>query len=403
MLGSYARLKPDRDYPYGRPVEVADGFVETCQRDWGQPVGLETRGPTMAADTRTRQWWARLLRASASPAAAVTLFRMNYEIDIRHLLPSISVPTLVLHSVGDRTIDVGAARYMAHRIPGARYVEMRGVDHLFWGDSADPSLNEIEEFLAGTRHEVEPDRVLATVLFTDIVGSTEKAVAIGDRYWRAVLEDFYALARRELDRFRGREIDTVGDGLFATFDGPARGIPCAHSIMAGVRALGIDVRAGLYTGECQIIGEKIGGVAVHIGARVAAKAAAGEILVSSTVRDLVAGAGLRRTPATGSAAGIRRGRAGSPRGRLPDHRSSTRSRGDHRSRRRYARRGRRRGECVASRMRPPPTATTGPTANTGDRVGEACKVVSSSFVGRGYNMSCRAGIPRTRDPNGGRA
>jgi len=185
------------------------------------------------------------------------------------------------------------SRYLAEHIPGAKYVELPGDDHLpFMGD-ADALVDEVQEFLTGTREHVEPDRVLATVLFADIVGSTERAAQLGDHRWRELLEGYYDLARRELTRFRGREIDTAGDGFFASFDGPARGIRCAAAIAAGVRPLGIEVRAGLHTGECEVIGEKIGGIAVHIGARVAGLAKPGEVLVSNTVKDLVAGSGIR--------------------------------------------------------------------------------------------------------------
>ena len=182
---------------------------------------------------------------------------------------------------------------MAERIPGARFVELPGIDHLPWGDDADAILDEIEEFLTGVRHGPEPDRVLATVLFTDIVGATERAASLGDRRWRDVLEQHHAVVRRELGRFRGREIDTAGDGFLATFDGPARGVRCARAVSDGVRTLGLEVRAGLHTGECEVMGDKLGGLAVHIGSRVAAAAGPGEVLVSSTVKDLVAGSGLR--------------------------------------------------------------------------------------------------------------
>jgi class 3 adenylate cyclase len=218
---------------------------------------------------------------------------MNAEMDVRHVLPAIRVPTLVLHSAGDRTLPVAGSRVLAERIPGARFVELPGIDHVPWGDDADAIVDEIEEFLTGVRHGPEPDRVLATVLFTDIVGSTERAAALGDRRWRDLLEGHHEVVRRELGRFRGREIDTTGDGFLATFDGPARGIRCARSVSEAVRPLGIEVRAGLHTGEIEILGDKVSGLAVHIGARVAAAAGPGEVLVSSTVRDLVAGSGLR--------------------------------------------------------------------------------------------------------------
>jgi class 3 adenylate cyclase len=208
------------------------------------------------------------------------------------VLPAIRVPTLIVHRSGDRDIDVGGARWMAGQVPGARFIELPGEDHLPWAGDQDALLGEIEEFLTGVRHVVASDRVLATVLFTDIVGSTERASTLGDRGWREVLERHHALVRRELERFRGREIDTAGDGFLASFDGPARAIRCACAIRDGVRGLGLEVRAGLHTGECEMLGDKLAGVAVHTGARVASQAGPGEVLVSSTVKDLVAGAGL---------------------------------------------------------------------------------------------------------------
>lgn len=229
---------------------------------------------------------------SASPAAAATLARMNGDIDVRHVLPAIRVPTLVLHSVNDQTVNVGAGRYVAERIPGAKYVELQGADHVPWLSDADVIADEIEEFLTGARHSPEADRVLATVLFTDIVGATESAAKLGDRRWHDLLDGHHALVRRELLRFRGREIDTAGDGFFATFDGPARAVRCACAISDAVRSLGIEIRAGLHTGECEVMDDKVGGIAVHIGARIAAHAEAGEVLVSNTVKDLVAGSGL---------------------------------------------------------------------------------------------------------------
>jgi class 3 adenylate cyclase len=293
MYGSYARLKPTHDHPWARSAEVQARWLEAIQRDWGGPVGLEIRAPTLLADEGARQWWARFLRMGASPAAAAELSRMSYEIDIRHLLPAVRVPTLVLHTTGDRTVELGASRYIAERIPGAKLVELAGIDHVPWADGADRIVDEIEEFLTGVRHGPEPDRVLATVLFTDIVGSTEKAAALGDRRWQDLLEGHHDLVRRELGRFRGREIDTTGDGFLATFDGPARAVRCASAIASGVPTLGLAVRAGLHTGEVELRNDKVSGLAVHIGARVAAAAGPGEVLVSSTVKDLVAGSGLR--------------------------------------------------------------------------------------------------------------
>jgi len=221
---------------------------------------------------------------------------MNIEIDVRHVLPTIRVPTLIVHRTGDRAVDVRSGRLMAERIPGARFVELAGEDHYPVIDP-EPFMSEVERFLSGLWQEgawaePEQDRVLATVLFTDIVGATQKAAELGDAQWRRLLGDHHGLVRRQLSRVRGRELDTAGDGFFASFDGPARAIRCASAITESVRELGLEVRAGLHTGECELIDGKVGGIAVHIGARVAAKAGAGEVLVSSTVKDLVAGSNI---------------------------------------------------------------------------------------------------------------
>jgi class 3 adenylate cyclase len=217
---------------------------------------------------------------------------MNAEIDVRHILPAVRVPTLILHSPQDRAIEFGHSQYMADRIPQARLVPLPHPDHLSWLRNADVILDETEEFLTGARHGVEPDRVLATVLFTDIVGATEEVARLGDRRWHDLLDSHHGVVRRELSRFRGREINTAGDGFLAAFDGPARAIRCACAISEDVRSLGLKLRAGLHTGECEVMGEEIGGIVVHIGARIAALAGPGEVLVSSTVKDLVAGCGL---------------------------------------------------------------------------------------------------------------
>ena len=222
----------------------------------------------------------------------MALLRMNYQIDVRPILPAIRVPTLILHRVGDQRVNVGGSRYMAQHIPGAKYVELPGTDHSWDTGDQDAILDDIEEFLTGALHPVESERVLATVLFTDIVGSTERLAELGDRRWRELLEDHFRLARRELGRHRGREVKTTGDGLLATFDGPARAIRCANAIRNAVRQLGIEIRAGLHTGEVEILDRDIGGIAVHTGARVVTEAEPGEVLVSSTVKDLVAGSGI---------------------------------------------------------------------------------------------------------------
>jgi class 3 adenylate cyclase len=268
-------------------------FLRAIDETWGTGQSLPHFAPSVAEDPRFRRWWARHERLGASPGAAMELMRMNSEIDVRHVLPAIHVPTLVLHRTGDVTVSVEAGRYQAAQIPGARYVELPGVDHLPFVGDREAILNEIEEFLTGVRPAPEPDRVLATVLFTDIVGSTERAARLGDRGWRDLLRAHHAVVRRELARFRGREIGTAGDGFLATFDGPARGIRCADAIRDAIRQLGIEVRAGLHTGEIEILDDDVGGIAIHISARVVASAGPGEVLVSSTVRDLVAGSGIQ--------------------------------------------------------------------------------------------------------------
>jgi pimeloyl-ACP methyl ester carboxylesterase len=294
LYGSYARRAWAPEHPSGRTEEEWREMVATIEKGWGDPGGLDIDmwAPSAAGDGSYLQWSATYRRLAASPGAAVAVMEMNKEIDVRAILPAVRVPTLVLHRTGDRVTRTEQARYLAEHIPGARLVELPGVDHIPWVGDTDAILDAVEEFLTGTRHEAEVDRVLATVLFTDIVGSTERAAALGDRKWRDLLGTYYALTRRELARFRGREVDTAGDGFFASFDGPARGIRCAQAIATGARPLGIEVRAGLHTGECEVLGEKVGGIAVHIGARVAGLAKPGEVLVSNTVRDLVAGSGL---------------------------------------------------------------------------------------------------------------
>jgi len=248
--------------------------------------------PTVADDDQFREWWSARLRLSASPGAALGLARMNSDFDIRAILPTIRVPTLILHRTGDRDVNVGGGRFMAQQIPEAKYVELPGEDHLPYVGDADAILDEVEEFLTGVRPAPRADRVLATILFTDIVGSTEQAAALGDRRWRDLLESHHSLIRRELGRFRGHEVDTAGDGVLATFDGPARAVRCALATMEGLGRVGIPIRAGVHTGEVEVLRNKVTGIAVHIAARIAATAGAGEVLVSSTVKDLTAGSGL---------------------------------------------------------------------------------------------------------------
>lgn len=292
LYGTYARRMWAPDFPWGRAEVELAAILERMERDWGRDLDLDLWAPSIAKDPDARRAVATYCRHAASPGAAATIIRLTEQLDVRHVLPVVRVPTLVMHRRGDRVTRVEQGRYLAEHIDGAKFVELAGDDHMPWVGNGDAIIDEIEEFLTGIRPS-DTDRVLATILFTDIVGSTEHAIALGDRRWRELLERYYSIARRELARFRGREIDTAGDGLFAAFDGPARAIRCASRVRDEVRSLGIEVRSGLHAGECEVLGEKISGVAVHIGARVAAAAAAGEVLVSSTVKDLVAGAGIR--------------------------------------------------------------------------------------------------------------
>jgi len=289
-FGIFAKRLWSPDYPWAPTAERRQEEFELVEHDWASETEVRKYAPS--ADATLVRAISTFFRHSASPGAALALLRMNTEIDIRHVLPSIRVPVLVLHRTGDTDANVEEGRWIASRIPAARFVELPGVDHLPWVGDQDTVLGEVEEFLTGVRRGPEPDRVLTTVLFADIVGSTAKAAEVGDRRWRDLLEAFHAAVRAELPHFRGREVDTAGDGFFATFDGPARAIRCAAAIVESVRRLDIDVRAGLHTGEVELLGEKVGGIAVHIGARVAGEAGPREVLVSSTVKDLVAGSGI---------------------------------------------------------------------------------------------------------------
>ena len=257
----------------------------------GQGRGFQVVVPSMGDLEWGRDWLGRVQMHSNTPGGAEAFMRMAFDIDVRDVVPTINVPTLVIHAVGDQVCHVENARFLARTIPGAHYVELPGEDHVPWFDP-DETIAEIREFLTGTREASTPDRMLATVLFTDLVASTARAADLGDRRWRDLVEQHHAAVRRELGRYDGREVDTAGDGFFATFDGPARAIRCAQAIVGSVRSFGLDVRAGLHTGEVEVADGKVAGIAVNIGARVAALAEGGEVLVSSTVRDLVAGSGL---------------------------------------------------------------------------------------------------------------
>ncbi len=283
-FGSFVDTGPQFDW--SDTYERLDDAID----HWGEGRSLSMFAPSIATPERARLF-GQFERAVGSPRLIRWRTDTNRGIDVRPVLSSVQAPTLVLHRTGD-VVPLEAGRELAKLIPGARFVELSGQDHIPWVGDSDPIIDQVEEFLTGARHAREPDRVLATVLFTDIVGSTERAASLGDRRWRTVVEEHDDLVRHQLGRFDGREIKTMGDGFLATFDGPARGIRCGRSIADQIHALGIDVRAGLHTGECELHGDDVAGMAVNIGARVGAKAAPGEVLVSSTVKDLVVGSGI---------------------------------------------------------------------------------------------------------------
>jgi class 3 adenylate cyclase len=292
LVGSYAKRIRSEDYPWAPTVEERAREIEETEATWGSPEAFRALAPSKENDPDFQRWIGRYLRQSASPKAAAALLRMNTQIDVRNVLPTIGVPTLLLYRTHDADVHVDEGRYVAERIPGSTFVELPGADHLMWTGDADALLDEVEGFLTGVRRGPDPDRVLATVLFTDVVGSTETATRVGDRAWRSLLERHHQVVRRALARWRGREIDTAGDGFLATFDGPARAIRCAVAATEGIRELGLQIRAGLHTGEVEIAGGDVRGIAVHIGSRVAGLAGPGEVLVSRTVADLVAGSGI---------------------------------------------------------------------------------------------------------------
>ncbi|HSF03777.1 MAG TPA: adenylate/guanylate cyclase domain-containing protein [Solirubrobacterales bacterium] len=295
LYGSTPRFRTDSDISWGATDEVVELAIAATSARWGDGALLEAFAPSAANDPEMREVWSRFQRAGASPAMAGAVVAALYEIDVRDILHTIRVPTLILHRTGDLVASVEGARLMAEKIPDARLVEFEGDDHVPFTGDFNPVLDEMEEFLTGTRQARPLDRVLATVMFTDIVDSTRRAADAGDRGWRDLIERHDELTRRQLERFRGQEVKTLGDGFLATFDGPARAIECACAIRDGVGAHGLEVRAGLHTGECELYGDDVRGMAVNIGARVGALADANEVLVSSTVKDLVVGADLRFT------------------------------------------------------------------------------------------------------------
>jgi pimeloyl-ACP methyl ester carboxylesterase len=294
MIGSYARMIHAPDHSWGPSAEDYAGYVDMVQRDWGGPIGVARRAPSVKDDEAFCRWWARFLRMSASPGAAVALLDINRELDLRHVLPAIRVPTLVLHAVGDQTIDVRYGRYMAARIPGARYVALPGADHLPWLADAEAIGAEIERFVAEPGPDVEPDRMLVTVMVASL-GLSRGKVASGP---------FYETTRAEILRFRGRVLSgagpsEAGSAIVATFDGPARAVRCASAIVEGARRRGVVAKAGLHTGECDIHPEILTGPALDVARRVVAAAKGGNVLVSATVRDLIAGSGIEFVPRGG--------------------------------------------------------------------------------------------------------
>jgi pimeloyl-ACP methyl ester carboxylesterase len=290
LYGTFAKRIKSPDYPWAPSPEDRARELEELERSWSERMDLDVLAPS--EDDAFKDRLATYFRRSASPGAALALMRMNTELDVRDVLPAIQAPTLVMHRVDDRDVKVEEGRWIAAQIAGAKFVELPGDTHTLWAGNTDEVVDEIEEFLTGARRGPEPDRVLATVLFTDIVGSTARAAELGDSRWRNVLEDHYALVRTELARHRGVEIGTAGDGFLATFDGPARAVRCALSIASSSNRLDLEIRAGVHTGECDLIDGKIGGIGVAIGARIGALAGPSEVVVSSTVKDLTAGSGL---------------------------------------------------------------------------------------------------------------
>jgi pimeloyl-ACP methyl ester carboxylesterase len=292
MIGTYAKRIRDADYPWGPTPEQREQFFEVMRKQWGGPVGIDERAPSVAGDPEFRDWWATYLRMGASPGAAVALTQMNAEIDVRNVLPSIRVPSLVIHRREDQCLKVEEGRFVADRIPGAKFVELPGNDHLPFVGDQDAILDEVEEFLTGVRHRVEPDTVLATVLVGRIIGVKQHVQRLGEDRWLDLLRRLHAYITKEIEWFRGREVDIVENRILAIFDGPARAIRCASAITEYAARLGVEICNGLHTGECEIVDGQVSGTAAEMCVCVANEAEAGEVLVSSPVKDLVAGSGL---------------------------------------------------------------------------------------------------------------
>jgi class 3 adenylate cyclase len=292
LYAGYAKPSSSDDYPHANPPEFMEALIASVEQSWGREFGMQIATPTAAADAELSVYFARLQRASLGPGDALAMIRFTNQLDIRAVLPSIDTPTLVLHRIGDRLIPVAQSRYLAEHISGARLVEFPGADNAMWIGDSIPILDEIEEFVTGTRPASTTNRALTTVVFTDIVGSTDHAASVGDAKWSELLAEHDRVLAELVAQFGGRVVKSTGDGMLATFDGPARATRCAAASIIRVHDFGIEIRAGLHTGEVELLGDDVSGVAVHIAARVAALAAANEALVTGTVRDLVVGSGI---------------------------------------------------------------------------------------------------------------
>ncbi len=292
LIGGSARSLKDDDYPHGSTREEYEEWFEFLETDWGGPIGIDSLSPSLANDENYRRWLARYFRLSASKADAIALLKLGMEVDLRPILPTINEPALVLQATGDRTNSLESGRDLANRIPNSEFVEVDSEDHLPWGTGCDEIVRHVQKFLGQEQRSIVSDRVLTTVLFTDIVDSTRLAAELGDSKWSELLEAHHQAVRMNLGIYRGNEVKSTGDGFHATFDGPARAIQCASAIRASIGQLGLSLRIGVHTGECEVRGSSLEGVAVHLAARVSAMAPGGDILVSRTVKDLVSGSGI---------------------------------------------------------------------------------------------------------------
>ena len=292
LVDCFARFLEAPDFPIGQPIEQLAPNLEIAEGETGRGVMIDMFAPSFAGDERIRRAWARYERSAATPGSTKAIVQLIYESDVRDVLPAIRVPTLVIHRAAAKGFAVEHGRYLGEHIPGAKYVELPGADNLIWAGDQDAIVAEIQDFVTGVRPVLDPRRVLAAVLFTDIVGSTKLAAELGDERWQRLLADHNQIVRRQLERFGGAEVKVTGDGFLATFDGPARAVRCAVAIRDEVKELDLEIRAGLHVGEIEVLPGDVAGLAVHIAARVAALAEANEILVSSTVKDLVVGSGL---------------------------------------------------------------------------------------------------------------